>query len=96
MSLFDGTLQANLDILVRQKLTKPFDVEELRLILDKATERAALVREAEQLRSEVGRRYQIENIVGRSARMQVCGKAAISLASADCRQVPSGAPLHRR
>jgi len=51
-------------------LTKPFDVEELRVILDKATERAALVREVEELRSEVGRRYQIENIVGRSAKMQ--------------------------
>jgi DNA-binding NtrC family response regulator len=49
---------------------KPFDVDELRAILDKATERAALVREVEELRSEVGRRYHIENIIGRSAKMQ--------------------------
>src|SRR5262249_36757374 len=49
-------------------VTKPFDVDELRLILEKATERAALVREVEELRTEVGRRYQLENIVGRSAK----------------------------
>ena len=49
---------------------KPFDVDELRAILDKATERAALVREVEELRSEAGRRYQLENIIGRSAKMQ--------------------------
>jgi DNA-binding NtrC family response regulator len=49
---------------------KPFDVDELRAILDKATERAALVREVEELRNEVGRRYQIENIIGRSTKMQ--------------------------
>ena len=47
-------------------LTKPFDVDELRLVLDKATENAALVREVEALRTEVGRRYQLENIIGRS------------------------------
>ena len=49
---------------------KPFDVDELRAILDKATERAALVREVEELRTEVGRRYHLENIIGRSAKMQ--------------------------
>ena len=32
-------------------LTKPFDVDELRLVLDKATENAALVREVEALRT---------------------------------------------
>jgi DNA-binding NtrC family response regulator len=51
-------------------VTKPFDVEELRVILDKAAERAALVREVEELRTEVGRRYHLENIIGRSAAMQ--------------------------
>ncbi len=51
-------------------LTKPFDVDELRVVLDKATENAALVREVETLRTEVGRRYQIDNMVGRSPAMQ--------------------------
>src|SRR5207249_3531638 len=35
-------------------ITKPFDVEDLRAHLDKATEQAALVREVEERRSEVG------------------------------------------
>ena len=61
-------------------ITKPFDVEDLRAHLDKATEQAALVREVEELRSEVGRRYQIENIVGRSARMQEVFKTVITVA----------------
>jgi DNA-binding NtrC family response regulator len=61
-------------------VTKPFDVDELRLILDKATEQAALVREVEELRTEVGRRYQLENIVGRSARMQEVFKTVLTVA----------------
>jgi DNA-binding NtrC family response regulator len=51
-------------------VTKPFDVDELRVILDKATENAALVREVEELRHEVGRRYQLDNIIGKSPKMQ--------------------------
>ena len=51
-------------------VTKPFDVDELRVILDKATAQAALVREVEELRTEVGRRYHLDNIIGRSPRMQ--------------------------
>src|SRR5262245_22964363 len=51
-------------------VTKPFDVDELRVILDKATENAALVREVEELRNEVGRRYQLDNIIGKSPKMQ--------------------------
>jgi two-component system, NtrC family, response regulator AtoC len=61
-------------------VTKPFDVDELRLILEKATERAALVREVEELRTEVGRRYQLENIVGRSAKMQEVFKTVLTVA----------------
>ena len=51
-------------------LTKPFDIDELRIVLDKATEKAELVREVEHLRHEVGKRYQIDNIIGRSPKMQ--------------------------
>jgi DNA-binding NtrC family response regulator len=61
-------------------ITKPFDVDELRLILDKATERAELVREVEELRSEVGRRYHIENIIGRSAPMQDVFRTVLTVA----------------
>jgi DNA-binding NtrC family response regulator len=61
-------------------VTKPFDVEELRVILDKATANAALVREVEALRNEVGRRYQLENIVGRSPKMQEVFKTVLTVA----------------
>jgi DNA-binding NtrC family response regulator len=61
-------------------ITKPFDVDELRLVLDKATERAALVREVEELRTEVGRRYHIENIIGRSPKMQETFKTVHTVA----------------
>src|SRR5712671_2119968 len=61
-------------------VTKPFDVDELRVILDKATENAALVREVEELRHEVGRRYQVENIIGRSPKMQEVFRTVLTVA----------------
>jgi two-component system, NtrC family, response regulator AtoC len=51
-------------------ITKPFDIEELHLQIDRAVQSAALLHEVEALRSEVGRRYSFENIVGGSAKMQ--------------------------
>src|SRR5206468_11933731 len=64
-----------------QYITKPFDVEDLRAHLDKATEQAALVREVEELRTEVGRRYKVdESIIGRSARMQAVFKTVLTVA----------------
>jgi two-component system response regulator AtoC len=62
-------------------LTKPFEVDELRLVLDKATENAALVREVEALRSEVGRRYHLDNVVGRSPGMQEAFKTVLTVAA---------------
>src|SRR5215469_10506492 len=61
-------------------LTKPFDVDQLRVVLDKATEKAALVREVEALRTEVGRRYQLDNIVGRSPAMQDVFRTVLTVA----------------
>ncbi len=51
-------------------VTKPFDVEELVIIVERATRAAARDAELENLRWEVGRRYSPDNIVGHSARMQ--------------------------
>jgi DNA-binding NtrC family response regulator len=51
-------------------LTKPFDVDELRIIADRAAEHADLRREVEGLRGEVGRKYHIDNIIGNSEGMQ--------------------------
>jgi DNA-binding NtrC family response regulator len=61
-------------------VTKPFDVDEMRVILRKATETGALVEEVGRLRSEVGRKYSIDNIVGRSAPMQDVFKTVLTVA----------------
>jgi len=50
-------------------VTKPFDVDELRLRVDRALEKSHLSRELERLQEEVGRKYGIENIVGNSKPM---------------------------
>jgi len=50
-------------------VTKPFDVDELRLRVDRALEKNHLSRELERLQEEVGRKYGIENIVGNSKPM---------------------------
>jgi DNA-binding NtrC family response regulator len=50
-------------------VTKPFDVDELRLRVDRALEKSNLSRELERLQEEVGRKYGIENIVGNSKPM---------------------------
>jgi DNA-binding NtrC family response regulator len=50
-------------------VTKPFDVDELRLRVDRVLEKIQLSRELEHLKEEVGRRYGVENIVGKSRSM---------------------------
>jgi DNA-binding NtrC family response regulator len=50
-------------------VTKPFDVDELRLRVERALERVHLSRELERLKEELGRKYGIENIVGKSKSM---------------------------
>ncbi|HWP57277.1 MAG TPA: sigma-54 dependent transcriptional regulator [Candidatus Acidoferrales bacterium] len=50
-------------------VTKPFDVDELRLRVDRVMEKIQLSRELEHLKEEVGRRYGVENIVGKSRPM---------------------------
>jgi DNA-binding NtrC family response regulator len=51
-------------------VTKPFDVDELVLIVERAQQASALLREVESLRTEVGRRYSFDNVIGSSAAMQ--------------------------
>jgi DNA-binding NtrC family response regulator len=50
-------------------VTKPFDVDALRLRVEHALEKVQLSRELERLKEEVGRKYGIGNIVGRSKPM---------------------------
>ncbi len=51
-------------------VTKPFKVEELRTLVQKALEKRALVRENIRLKEELGSRHQLAGLVGRSPAMQ--------------------------
>jgi DNA-binding NtrC family response regulator len=51
-------------------LSKPFDVEELRLIVERALSDQELQREVKQLRAQVVRRYAFHNLIGKSPSMQ--------------------------
>jgi len=51
-------------------VTKPFDVDELLLIVERAVQSAALLREVEALRTEVGHRYSFDNVIGTAPKMQ--------------------------
>ena len=51
-------------------LSKPFDVEELRIIVEHALNNQELQREVKQLRAQVVRRYAFHNLIGKSPSMQ--------------------------
>jgi DNA-binding NtrC family response regulator len=51
-------------------ITKPFDIDELRLVAEKALENRSLVNEVRNLRTQIERRYGFENLVGESKAMQ--------------------------
>jgi DNA-binding NtrC family response regulator len=51
-------------------LPKPFDPDELKLVVKRALERRQLLRENVDLRNEVSAKYRFENIIGSSPRMQ--------------------------
>lgn len=51
-------------------LTKPFDIEELKLVIQKAVATHELESEVKLLRSEVQKRYSFNNIIGKSRVMQ--------------------------
>ena len=51
-------------------ISKPFDVEELKIVAQKALERAELADENVYLRRELEQKYTFNNIIGKSSRMQ--------------------------
>ena len=51
-------------------LSKPFDVHDVRLSLERALERTALRRELSQLRQELSRRYGFGSLIGKTERMK--------------------------
>jgi DNA-binding NtrC family response regulator len=51
-------------------LSKPFEIEELKLIIEKAITAKDLEQEVKYLRSEITRRYSFKSIIGKSREMQ--------------------------
>ncbi len=51
-------------------LSKPFDIEELRIVVDRTLNSKELEREVRQLRAQVVQRYAFHNLIGKSPSMQ--------------------------
>ena len=51
-------------------VTKPFDIDELLVLVERAAQSSALLQEVSALRHEVGQRYSFDNVIGRSPAMQ--------------------------
>lgn len=62
-------------------VTKPFDVEELRLRVEHALEKIQLSRELERLKEEVGRKYGVDHIIGKSKQIIEVFKAVSMVAA---------------
>jgi DNA-binding NtrC family response regulator len=62
-------------------VTKPFDVEELRMRVERAVEKVQLSRELERLKEEVGRKYGIDHVVGKSKQIVDVFKAVSMVAA---------------
>jgi two-component system, NtrC family, response regulator AtoC len=62
-------------------VTKPFDVEELRTKVEHAMEKLELSREVERLKEEVGRKYGVEHIIGKSPQIIDVFKAVSMVAA---------------
>ena len=62
-------------------LTKPINVEELVIVIERALERRRLRREAGQLRARLSERFRIQNIVGSSPPMQKVFETVLQVAS---------------
>jgi DNA-binding NtrC family response regulator len=68
-----GTVETAVEAMKRGAsdfLLKPFSLDHLMTVIHKALEVRALKEENRQLREELGRRYEIDNIIGRSSGMQ--------------------------
>ena len=61
-------------------LSKPIDVEELEVVLQKTLEKKRLVEEARVLRERVDQKYRFENLIGESPGMLACFKTTRQVA----------------
>lgn len=71
-------------------LTKPFNVEELMSLIDKALSHKNLEQENKQLRSELGSRYQFNQIIGESEGIKSCLSLVERVAETDSTVLVTG------
>jgi DNA-binding NtrC family response regulator len=71
-------------------LPKPFDPDELKMVVDRALERQRLLRENRALKSEAGAKYRFENMIGGSARMQGVYRLIAQCAPTQCTVLVTG------
>jgi len=68
-----GTIKSAVDAMrlgAFDYITKPFDMDEIKMVVKKALERRQLITENQDLRQQLKTRYKFENIVGASHEMQ--------------------------
>ena len=68
-----GTIKSAVDAMrlgAFDYITKPFDMDEIKLVVKKALERRHLITENQDLRQQLKSRYKYDNIVGSSGQMQ--------------------------
>ena len=71
-------------------LSKPFDPDELKLVVDRALERQRLLQENRTLKSEASSKYRFENIIGRSPQMQNVYRLIAKCAPTNCTVLITG------
>ncbi|HXE47865.1 MAG TPA: response regulator, partial [Ramlibacter sp.] len=71
-------------------LSKPFDPDELKLVVDRALERQRLLHENRTLKSEASSKYRFENIVGGSPQMQTVYRLIAKCAPTNCTVLITG------
>jgi len=71
-------------------LPKPFDPDELKMVVDRALERQRLLRENRALKTEAGSKYRFENMIGGSAQMQSVFRLIAKCAPTNCTVLITG------
>ena len=71
-------------------LSKPFEPDELKLVVDRALEKRRLLQENRSLKSEVSSKYRFENIIGFSPQMQGVYRLIAKCAPTNCTVLVTG------
>jgi DNA-binding NtrC family response regulator len=71
-------------------LSKPFDPDELRLVVERALERRRLLQQNRHLQGEVDSKYRFENIIGSSPQMQAVYRLIAKCAPTQCTVLITG------